>query len=314
MLGFGRGDAELNSGYGGPLAGTGSSTIVTDISSRSAALGGRMDLTRVRNVDLALTADAFAVSTGSEALAGLRATTGNARRVRMMVNGSTGWSVTPDTRMDLSLALGARLDGGDVEAGLGAELAGALSITNRRIGLDVEIRSRWLAAHQDRDFRERGLSLALGLDPGSDNRGLTLSLSPAWGENAGSGVEALWKGERKMAYRSAAGGREVEALDWRPSRTRAMLGYGLRTPGGRGGMEPFVELDVKDMGLHRLGGGLRLNAADDPDGAPGFLARNLRLELLGEYRLSGRSDAIGESATMGGGGYYRFGLSLFRDF
>ena len=314
MLGFGRGDAELNSGYGGPLAGTSSSTIVTDISSRSAALGGRMDLTRVSNVDLALTADAFAVSTSSEALAGLRATAGDARRVRMMVNGSTGWSVTPDTRMDLSLALGARLDGGDVEAGLGAELAGALSITNRRVGLDVEIRSRWLAAHQDRHFRERGLSLALGLDPGSDNRGLTLSLSPAWGENAGSGVEALWKGERTMAYRSAAAGREGEALDWRPSRTRAALGYGLRTQRGRGGMEPFVELDVKDMGLHRLGGGLRLNVAGGPDGSQGFLARSLRLELLGEYRLSGRSAAIGESATTGGGGYYRFGLSLFRDF
>ncbi len=312
MLGFGRGDAELNSGYGGPLAGTGSSTIVTDISSRSAALGGRMDLMRVRKVDLALTADAFAVSTSSEALAGLRATAGDARRVRMMVNGSTGWSVTPDTRMDLSLALGARLDGGDVDTGLGAELAGALSIANRRIGLDVEIRSRWLAAHQDRDFRERGLSLALGLDPGSDNRGLTLSLSPAWGENAGSGVEALWKGERTMAYRSAAGGRE--ALDWRPGRTRAALGYGLRTQKGRGGMEPFVELDVNDMGLHRLGGGLRLNVVEGPDRSPGFLARNLRLELLGEYRLSGRSAANGESVTRGRGGDYRFGLSLFRDF
>ena len=44
MLGFGRGAAVLNSGYGGPLAGTGSSTVETGISSRSAALGGRMDL------------------------------------------------------------------------------------------------------------------------------------------------------------------------------------------------------------------------------------------------------------------------------
>ena len=171
MLGFGRGDAELNSGYGGPLAGTGSSTVETDISSRSAALGGRMDLTRVGNVDLALTADAFVVSTVSDAVAGLRATTGDARRVRMMVNGSTGWSVTPDTRMDMSLALGARVDGGDVETGLGAELAGALALSNRRIGLDVEVRSHWLAAHQEGDFREGGLSLALRLDPGSDREG-----------------------------------------------------------------------------------------------------------------------------------------------
>ncbi len=312
MLGFGRGDAELNSGYGGPLAGTGSSTIVTDISSRSAALGGRMDLTRVGDVALALTADAFAVSTSSEALAGLRATTGDARRVRMMVNGSTGWSVTSDTRMDLSLALGARFDGGDVEAGLGAELAGAVSIANRRIGLDVEIRSRWLAAHQDRDFRERGMSLALGLDPGSDNRGLTLSFSPAWGENAGSGVETLWKGERTMAYRGAGGGRE--ALDWRPSRTRTALGYRLETWGGRGRMEPFVELDVRDMGLHRLGSGLRLMVPRASDGATGAFNNGLRMELLGEYRVTGQGAAIGDSAAGGGNGDYRFGLFLFRDF
>ena len=56
MLGFGTGAGELCSGYGGPLAGTGSSSTETDISSRSAALGGRMDLARVGNVDMALTA------------------------------------------------------------------------------------------------------------------------------------------------------------------------------------------------------------------------------------------------------------------
>ena len=114
-----------------------------------------------------------------------------------------------------------------------------------------------------------------------------------------------------MAYRSAGGGRE--ALDWRPSRTRATLGYGLATQGGRGGMEPFVELDVKDMGLHRLGGGLRLNVWGDSEGAAGVFNSGLRLELLGEYRISGQSAVMGASTTRDGGGDYRFGLSLFRD-
>ena len=314
MLGFGRGAAELNSGYGGPLAGTGSSTVETDISSRSAALGGRMDLTRVGNVDLALTGDAFAVSTVSEAVAGLRAATGDARRVRLMVNGSTGWSLTPDTQMDLSLAMGARVDGGDVESGLGTELAGALSLSNRRMGLDVEVRSHWLAAHRDRDFREGGLSLALRLDPGSDKKGLALSLSQAWGENAGSGVESLWNGERMMAYRNRNDHRH--GLDWRPNRTRAALGYGMETSGGRGRLEPFVELDAKDLGLHRLGGGLRLNVpgSSNANGSTGFLAGNLQLELLGEYRVPPENSVTGASATRVGARDYRVGFTLYRNF
>ncbi|MDE2887196.1 MAG: Ig-like domain-containing protein [Gemmatimonadota bacterium] len=312
MLGFGRGDAELYSGYGGPLAGTGSSTIETDISSRSAAVGGRMDLTRVGNVDLALTADAFAVNTVSDAVAGLRAATGEARRVRMMVNGSAAWSVTPDTRMDLSLALGGRLDGGEAETGMGTELAGALSLSDRRIGLDLEIRSHWLLAHQDRDFREGGLSLALRLDPGSDRKGLALTLEPSWGNNAGAVGDGLWKGERMAAYRNGINGQEK--LDCRPNRTRAALGYGMETRAGNGRLEPFIELDMEDLAVHRLGGGLRLNVPGSSNVSAGALTRNLKLELLGEYRLPRMESVIGESEAPVGARDYRVGLTLFRNF
>ncbi len=312
MLGFGRGDAELNSGHGGPLAGTGSSSIETDISSRSAALGGRMDLTRLGNVDLALTADAFAVSTASETVAGLSGASGDAQRVRMMVNGSTDWSVTPDTRMDLSLAMGARVDGGDADTGLGTELAGALSLANRRMGLDLEVRSHWLVAHQDRNFKEGGLSLALRLDPGSDNKGLALFLEPSWGKNAGAGADALWKGERMMAFRHGTDGQED--LDWRPNRARAALGYGMETWGGRGRLEPFVELDVEDAGLRRLGGGLRLGVPGASNGSAAALTNDLRLELLGEYRLPRQVSVTGESAARVGTPDYRVGFSVSRNF
>ena len=311
MFGLGRGDAELNSGYGGPLAGTGSSTVETDVSSRSAALGGRMELTRVGNVDVALTADAFAVSTSSEAVAGLRAATGDARRVRMMVNGSTDWSVTPDSRMNLRLALGARVDGGDAETGLGAEMAGVLSFSNRRIGLDLEVGSHWLLAHQDRNFREGGLSLALRLDPGADNKGLALFLEPEWGKNAASGVESTWNGERMSAYRDDGDARE--ALDWRPRRARAGLDYGLETWGGRR-LAPFVELDVAGAGIRRLGGGLRLNVPGSTNWSAGVLSRDLQLELLGEFRLPGHGTGMGGPGARVGTRDYRVGLSLFRNF
>ncbi len=312
MLGFGTGDAELYSGYGGPLAGTGSSSAETNISSRSAALGARMALTRLGNVDLALTADAFAVSTGSESVAGLRAATGDARRVRLMLNGSTEWSMTPDTRMDLSLALGARVDGGDTEKGLGTELAGALSLSNRRIGLDLEARSHWLVAHQDRDFREGGLSLALRLDPGADSKGLALSVEPRWGKSTVGGVNRLWDRDRMAAYRNGTDGRE--RMDWRPNSARAGLDYGLVTRGGRGRLAPFVDLDVAGAGIHRLGGGLRLIAPGASNGSAGILSRNLQLELLGEVRLPGQGLGTDRVGAPVGTPDYRVGFSLSRNF
>jgi hypothetical protein len=214
--------------------------------------------------------------------------------------------------MNVSLALGARVDGGDVETGLGTELAGALSLANRRIGLDVEIRSHWLAAHQDRNFREGGLSLALRLDPGSDNRGLALFIEPAWGKNAARGVDGLWNGERMPAYRNGTNG--PEELGWRPDRARAGMGYELETWGGRGRLAPFVELDVAGVGVHRLGGGLRLDVPGASNGSASILSRNLQLELLGEVRLPRHGTGMGGSGARVGTSDYRVGLSLFRNF
>ena len=156
LMGFGRGAAELE------VAGD---SVEMGIDIRMAALGGRSDLARLGAVDLGLKADAFAVSVGSEAVEGLRVANGDAQRARLMLDGSTDWSLSSHSRLTPSVELGARMDGGDAETGLGAELAGGASFANQRLGLVVEARGHWLIAHQDRDFKERGARLTIRLDP-----------------------------------------------------------------------------------------------------------------------------------------------------
>ena len=304
LMGFGRGVAELETDDG---------SVETDIGVRMAALGGRSDLTRLGAVDLALKADAFAVSVGSEAVEGLQAVNGDARRARLMLDSSTDWDLSPHTRLTPSLALGVRLDGGDAENGLGAELAGGASLANRRLGLEVEARGHWLMAHQARDFKERGASLAVRLDPGADRKGWGFSLAPLWGDAGGSAAaDSLWRSERMPAGRY--GGDRSEALRWRPNRAQAALSYGLSTWGGRGRLGPFARLHLEGTGSPRLGGGLRFDVLGALDAPADTSAGGLQLEFFGDYRRRLQDSAGGLYAAQGGLSAgpvdYRLGLIL----
>ena len=172
-MGFGRGSADLE------VAGD---SVEMGIDMRMAAVGVRNELTRLGAVDLALKADAFTVSIGSEAVEGVRALNGHARRARLILEGSTDWRLSSNTRLTPKVELGARVDGGDADTGLGADLAGGFSLANRRTGLEVEARGHWLVAHQARNFKERGARLAVRFDPGSDRKGLGFSVRSPLGK------------------------------------------------------------------------------------------------------------------------------------
>ncbi|MCY4431311.1 MAG: Ig-like domain-containing protein [Rhodospirillales bacterium] len=306
LMGFGRGSAELE------VAGD---SVEMGIDMRMAALGVRNELTRLGAVDLALKADAFTVSIGSEAVEGVRAVNGDARRARLILEGSTDWSLSSNTRLTPKVELGARLDGGDADTGLGADLAGGVSLDNRRLGLEVEARGHWLVAHQARNFKERGASLAVRLDPGSDRKGWGFSLAPLWGNNGG-GADALWRSEGMLDNRHR--GDRSEAVSWRPNRAQADLSYGLSTRGGRGRLIPFARLQQETAGSPRLGGGLAFDVMSTPDAPAAMPSDGLRLELFGDYRhrrpdMAGGLDAaqIAEPASPSAGkADYRFGIRL----
>ena len=294
LAGLGRGAAELE------VAGD---SVEMGIDMRMAALGGRSDLARLGAVDLGLKADAFAVSVSSEAVEGLRVARGDTQRARLMLDGSTDWSLSSHSSLTPGVELGARVDGGDAETGLGAELAGGASFANRRLGLVVEARGHWLIAHQDRDFKERGARLTVRLDPGDDGKGWGLSLAPLWG-NASGGADTLWRSERMLVGRNRMDGQE--GVHWRPNRTQAALSYGLETWGGRGRLGPFAKMDLAATDSPRLGGGLRLDVAGASQAVSEEATDGLRLELFGNYHRRRQDSASGPA----GSSDYRLGIGL----
>ena len=240
LMGYGRGAAEVD------VAGE---SVEMGIDIRMAALGGRSELTRVGAVDLALKADAFAVSVGSEAVEELRVADGDTQRTRLMLEGRTDWSLSSHSTLTPSLEVGARMDGGDAETGLGAELAGGASFANRRLGLVVEARGHWLMAHQDRNFKERGARLAVRLDPGADGKGWGLSLAPLWGNSVRRRRHAVEK-------RADVGGKEP--LGPAPGSPLATQPH----PGG-------PQLRDGDLGWARAAGALCQDGAGSGGSPPG---------------------------------------------
>ncbi len=302
LMGYGRGAAEVE---------VEGDSVEMGIDVRLAALGGRSDLTRLGAVDLALKADAFAVSVGSEAVGGLKAVNGHTQRARLMLEGRTDWTLSSNSRLTPSLEVGARMDGGDAETGIGAELAGGASFANRRLGLVVEARGHWLIAHQDRNFRERGARLTVRLDPGADGKGWGFSLAPLWGNTSG-GADALWRSEQMPVGRNRT--EEQTGVHLRPNRTQADLSYRLETWGGRGRLGPFAKMDLEGLDSPRLGGGLRLEVSGASKSISEMVADGLRLELFGDYRRRRPDPAAGLSVGPSGSPDYRIGISLVLNF
>ncbi len=251
LLGVGWGKAVLTDRFG---------RSESDTSMRMAALGGRGELAPWRGLALALKGDAFAVGMeGSPTLGGAASmpdVDADARRLRVMVEGRRGWQPSARQSLELSLEFGGRWDGGDADAGMGAELGGGLAYRHAAWGLGVEARGRRLLGHAESAFEEWGASVSVALDPGEEGVGASLSLSPVWGE-ASSGVEGLWRSERLLGARLGGQAERAGRGGWRPGRLRMELGYGFETRGPSllrlyGGLEE----DGPGSRSWRLGGGM----------------------------------------------------------
>ena len=281
-LGYGWGDAEL---IDGEVRG-----VKTDLTMWLSALGLRNELATAGNIDLAIKADAFGTwlqTDGKETL--LPETQADSSRLRLILEGSTEWALAPDSRLTPSLELGVRWDGGDAESGLGMELGGGLSYTNTRLRLSVDARGRYLLVHEESDYEEWGASLMARSGAGPGGEGLSLSLTPTWGQ-ATSGVDRLWGNGQARRF-GGLGPVNSRNSSWRPQRLELKLGYGLGT--SQGLLAPFGELSMVEEDVGRLRLGTRLVTRN------GWVWR-----LLGERR-SGRGDEtdylIGVFASYGFG-------------
>ena len=82
--------------------------------------------------------------------------------------------------------LGIRYDGGDVDTGLGIEIGGGMRYVLTSLGLMIEGRARGLIAHQDGNYKEWGGSGTIRLSPKPSGQGLSMRVSPTWGNASGS--------------------------------------------------------------------------------------------------------------------------------
>ncbi len=249
LAGYGRGEIEINDAAAGRQSSD--STLLT------AAAGGAWRLVSEGATAFDLKSEVqgsrLEVDDNGDLIKGLSVRTW---RMRLALEGSRDFELFPDTVLTPSLELGLRWDGGDGETGTGVEIGGGLGYVDREIGLTAAISGRALAAHTG-GVRQWGASGSLRLDPGADGRGLSLSLTPSWGE-VGSGMERLWE--------DGLTGREADANGDVPgARIEAELGYGLPAFGGAGLVTPYGGAVFGNGGgrRYRVGGRLNLSTGLD---------------------------------------------------
>ena len=218
------------------------------------ALGLRTELWAGAGGDglaLALKSDMFWMRMHSDATAVRLASEGEARRARVLLEGA--WSIGSlwGGQVIPRLEAGLRYDGGDAETGTGLEVASGLRYAHAARGLTIELSGRSLLAHQDAAYREWGVGGSVRLDPGSEQRGLSLQLASSRGDTA-SGVSQLWTGRTPISYGSGFGAAPAGRLE-------AELGYGLGAL-GYGSLTPFAAVGWQNAGAraYRLGGRLLL--------------------------------------------------------
>ena len=243
--GYGAGDMTIAANGGPPMK--------TDIDMTMVAVGVRgpvLDAGAGDALDMAVRADALwlrATSDRSDDMLGAKA---DVTRLRLMIDTSRDFTLAGGT-LTPSLEAGVRRDAGDAEEGAGFELGAGLSYQGA--GISIEGKVRTLVAHNDDAYEEWGASASVRIDPGSDGRGMSLTITPTWG-SAASAAEQLWGAG---AATRLVGSEAFEAK----THLDTEIGYGLGAPQGWGVVTPYAGVTLSDGAQRTLRGGLRWNAS-----------------------------------------------------
>ena len=177
------------------------------------------------------------------------------QRLRVALEGAHERAFASGATLTPTLELGVRYDAGDAADGAGLDAGAGLRYRYPDAGLTVEFRVRTLLTHE-RDRDEWGASAHVHLDPGSDGRGLFLSLTPSRGETT-SGLGQLFEHSPTAMTWTAAGPTPVNG------RLEAEIGHGF----GRTGLglpalwTPYAGVTLATRGERhwRLGSRYRLH-------------------------------------------------------
>ena len=250
-------------GYGaGELGLTpeGSSRLEADIDLAMAAAGARSTVLDGgdNGPTAALTADALIVRTKADGAPGPAASKAEVTRLRLGLEGSWPFPLEGGALVTPSVEIGLRQDGGDAEAGFGADIGAGLAWEDPQRGLKAEVRGRGLLTHEDANFRERGFAASFAWNPTPGSKlGPSLTLRQSVGASATGGMDALLS-RGTMAGVATNDNRENVAR-----RLEVKLGYGLPVAGDRFIGTPEIGVGFSDTGReYSLGWGLGLARRD----------------------------------------------------
>ena len=140
------------------------------------------------------------------------------------------------------LSFGVRHDGGDAEAGFGADIGGGVTLAMPARGVSVSLEVRGLLTHEAKGFSDTGFSGTIAWDPApSSKRGLSLSLRQSVGGSATGGKNALFS--REVLDGLAANGNSGGSR-----RLEGRIGYGLAVYGDRFTGTPEIGFGLSDSG------------------------------------------------------------------
>ena len=247
VAGYGRGE------MGVTLPGEGERSSA-DIDIKMAAAGARGDLVSGANeagIGVSVEMDTLFVRTTSDGGRGIEAADADVSRVRLSVEGSVGHAFGGGGMLRPLVEAGIRRDGGDAEAGFGADLGAGLQFSDATGELSMQIRGRTLIVHEAGGFRDWGVSGSIRYDPYPDSpRGLMISLGHSAGGASDGGADAL------LGRGTLAGLGEGEAVEWN-SRLVGEAGYGFGVLGGVFTGTPYAGFGASE-GLRDYYLGLRL--------------------------------------------------------
>ena len=278
VLGFGEGGLTLEPGDAPAirtdldlwLAASGLEGTVHDGGSDSLSLTGKTDVMIVR-----ATTDARSGSGAGD----LVAVASEVTRLRLGLEGALPMQLADGSALTLDVESGVRLDEGDAETGLGADIGVSLTWTHPGRGFSAELRGRGLLDHEAKGFRDRALSGSFSWEPVAGGRGPQLSLTQT------VRAEAL---RRRGALEIPAA--IYNRSEFRTRRLEARFGYGFAAFGDRFTWTPEAGIGFSDTERdYRLG--WRLVRGGEEGGSAG-----------GSFELSGEGPATrGRQGSVGAG-------------
>ena len=176
----------------------------------------------------------------------------NASQLRLGLEASHPFVLKNSAMVRPFMDVGVRYDGGDGDnTGAGVELASGLRYDDAASGLWLEARGRMLVLHsEDSDYEEQGFSLSAGLQPYRDGTGLSLLVSPRWG-NPVESTEAMLRTDVAGLHNQGIRGQR------RQGSLHTELSYGFAEPKTGGIATPFAKFDVTDGAGYRARLGTR---------------------------------------------------------